>query len=90
MSKHPPKKLAELSHRLAALLYLTAETLQEIEPTTQIANDVISDCKNLQPKIESVLDDLFQVKQVAASNYLIDLANKVDTVVRKNFQQIQQ
>lgn len=87
MSKSP-KQQAILSHRLACLLYLTAETLQELEPTKGIAIDYMQDCKNLQEKTETLLEDLFSFKQVSGSSYLIDLSNKVDTVVRKNYQQI--
>ena len=87
MSKSP-KQQAIQSHKLACLLYLTAETLQEIEPTKETAIEYMQDCKNLQEKTESLLEDIFSFKEVSGSSYLIDLANKVDTVVRKNYQKI--
>jgi hypothetical protein len=83
-----PKKEAQTTHKIAVLCYLLSETLQEYGAETQESKDIVTDCNNLNTKLENVLDDLFQVKQIKGSTYLIDLCNKVDTVIRKNYQQI--
>lgn len=88
MSTKSPKQQIQRSHKLACLLYLTAETLQEMESVNEVAENYIQDCKKLQQTTEEILEKLFSYKQVRSSSYLIDLTNKVDTVVRKNYQQI--
>lgn len=80
------KKSAVQSHKIAALCYLLAEALQEAGADGKTALEIKSECKSLGKKCEDVLEDLFQVKQIYGSTYLIELSNKVDTVVRKNFE----
>jgi hypothetical protein len=82
------KKSAVQSHKIAALCYLLAEALQEVGANAENALQIKSECESLGQKCEGVLEDLFQVKQVYGSTYLIELSNKVDTVIRKNYQQI--
>ncbi len=82
------KKAAVQSHKIATLCYLLAETLHEYGAETNEALGIKSDCESLASKIEKVLEDLFQVKQIKGSTYLMELCNKVDTIIRKNYQQI--
>lgn len=82
------KKSAVQSHKIAALCYLLAEALQEVGANTETALEMKVEAKSLGKKCENVLEDLFQVKQIKGSTYLTDLCNKVDTVIRKNYQQI--
>jgi hypothetical protein len=80
------KKTAVQSHKIAALCYLLAEALQEVGANAETALEIKAECESLGKKCEDVLEDLFQVKQIYGSTYLIELSNKVDTVVRKNFE----
>jgi hypothetical protein len=82
------KKSAVQSHKIAALCYLLAEALQEAGANGEMALEIKNECETLGVKCENVLEDLFQVKEVYGSTYLIELSNKVDTVIRKNHQQI--
>ena len=83
-----PKREAQQSHKIAALCYLLSEALQEAGATADTALQIKQDCENLGAKCEKVLDDLFKIKEVSGSTYLTELSNKVDTVIRKNYQQI--
>lgn len=82
------KKSAVQSHKIAALCYLLAEALQEVGANAETALEIKVEAQSLGKKCENVLEDLFQVKQIKGSTYLTDLCNKVDTVIRKNYQQI--
>ena len=82
------KKSAVQSHKIAALCYLLAEALQEVGANAETAVEMKIEAQSLGKKCENVLEDLFQVKQIKGSTYLNDLCNKVDTVIRKNYQQI--
>lgn len=84
------KQEAQQSHKIAALCYLLAEALQDANATASTALEIKTECESLGTKCENVLEDLFRVKQVYGSNYLVDLSNKVETVIRKNYQQITQ
>lgn len=82
------KKLAVQSHKIAALCYLLAEALEDVGANAETAVEIKTEAQSLGTKCQNVLEDLFQVKQVKGSTYLTDLCNKVDTVIRKNYQQI--
>lgn len=82
------KKSAVQSHKIAALCYLLAEALQEVGANAETALEMKANAEVLGAQCEKVLEDLFQVKQIKGSTYLTDLCNKVDTVIRKNYQQI--
>lgn len=82
------KKSAVQSHKIAALCYLLAEALQEVGANAETALEMKANAQVLGAQCENVLEDLFQVKQIKGSTYLTDLCNKVDTVIRKNYQQI--
>jgi hypothetical protein len=82
------KKSAIQSHKIAALCYLLAESLHEVGADAETALEMKANAEVLGAQCEQVLEDLFQVKQIKGSTYLTDLCNKVDTVIRKNYQQI--
>lgn len=82
------KKSAVQSHKIAALCYLLAEALEDAGANAETALEMKVEAQSLGKKCENVLEDLFKVKQIKGSTYLTDLCNKVDTVIRKNYQQI--
>lgn len=83
-----PKKEVKLTHKIAALCYLLTEALQDVGANSDAALEMQNDCKNLGAKCEMVLEELFQVKEVSGSTYLVELSNKVETVINKNYIQI--
>lgn len=83
-----PKREAEISHRIAALSFSLIHALNEIEANSQTALELKDISEKMQKKCEQILEECFQVKQVSSTNYLVDLSNKIDTVVRKNYQRI--
>lgn len=83
-----PKREAEISHRIAALSFSLIHALNEIEANSQTALELKEISEKMHQKCEQILEECFQVKQVSSTNYLVDLSNKIDTVVRKNYQRI--
>jgi len=83
-----PKKINQLSHRLAVLSNLMLETLDEIGATTDIAIDFKYKCKELLPFCEKMVDDVFMLNEIKSTTYMTDLSNKVDTVIRKEYKPI--
>lgn len=83
-----PKKEAELSHQIAALSFSLIHALNEIGATSKTALELKEISEKMHQKCEQILEECFQVKQVSSTNYLVDLSNKIDTVVRKNYQRI--
>lgn len=82
------KKYAVQSHKIAVLCYLLAESLEDVGANAETALEMKTEAQSLGAKCQNVLEDLFQVKQIKGSTYLTDLCNKVDIVIRKNYQQI--
>lgn len=83
-----PKKEALISHKIAVLSGLLVESLEEINATSTASLEVKQKAKEIIPFCENMLTEVYFVKQIRTSNYLNDLSNKVDTVIRKNFQHI--
>lgn len=83
-----PKREAELSHTIAALSFSLVHALNEIEANSQTALELKDLSLKMQQKCEQILEDCFQVKQVSSTSYLVSLSNKIDTVVRKNYERI--
>ena len=80
------------THELAVLSHLMAESLDDIEQMagglSPEALNLKQKCREITPMVEKILTELYQVDQIHSTTYLTDLANKVHTVLRKNYKQI--
>lgn len=83
-----PKESALISHRIAVLSSLLVESLEEIGATSVASKEMKQKANEMIPFCESMLAEVYSVKQVRTTNYINDLSNKVDTIIRKNYQQI--
>jgi len=86
--KTTPKRHAQLTHKIAVLSCLMIDALDDIGANSSIALSFKNKCEDMIPFCERILTDSFSAKQVRNTTYLNDLANKVDTVIRKNYQKI--
>ena len=88
------KRLAQSCHKLVVLSMLLQETLDEVGPWLAEGHDDLCDtefkdaCKVVGDKCEELLTTVFDIKEVRTSSYMTDLANQVDTTVRKNFKPV--
>lgn len=85
-----PKRHNQLSHKIAVLANLMTGALDEIGATSELATDFKNKCEELMPFCERIVDDTYQAKQIRSSTYLNELSNKVDTVIRKNYELIKE
>lgn len=77
-----------LYHKLAALSNLLIMELDEMKPTAEIGANMHQKAKEFIETLEPFIEASFDSEQVRSGTYLIDLCNKVDTVIRKNYEQI--
>jgi hypothetical protein len=62
--------------------------LDEMKPTAAIGANLHQKSKEFAEALEPFLESAFDSKQVRSSTYLTDVSHKVDTVIRKNYEQI--
>ena len=62
--------------------------LDEMQPTAEIGANMHQKAKEFIEVLEPFIEALFDSEQIRSGTYLTDLCNKVDTVIRKNYEQI--
>lgn len=85
-----PKREAEITHRIAALSFSLINAFDELKAETPFASEFKNEASSFIDKCEKILDQSYGVKTISAGNYLPGLSNKIDTVVRRNFEQIKE
>lgn len=87
MSKVPsPKRQAILCHKLAVLLALSVEAMDELHVEADLGLEIKEGSEALMPKLEKFIEEVFGIPEVTQSTYLSQLSKKVDTLVRQNYQ----
>ena len=82
------KKERILFHKIAALTNLLIMELDEMKPTADIGANMHQKAKEFIETLEPFIEATFDSDQIRNGTYLIDLCHKVDTVIRKNYEQI--
>jgi len=82
------KKQRVLCHKIATLSNLLIMELDEMKPTAEIGVNMHQKAKEFIIALEPFIEASFDSEQVRSGTYLIDLCHKVDTVIRKNYEQI--
>lgn len=85
MKKPSKKRFAVLCNKLAVLASLQLEVLDEIGGDTEKYGRLHKANKEIISACEEVVDSIYQVQEIRTSTYLSDLNNKVDSVVRNNY-----
>ena len=83
-----PKQQAQEAHKIAVLFGLLAESTERLAPGSPVSNKIKSKSLEILPLADAFINEVFSIKSVSESTYMTDLMNKVDTVIRKNFQQV--
>lgn len=78
------KRKNQLMHKLVVLSSLLLENLDELKPTTQ---RMIRVHKDLTDFCELLNKEIANTSTVQKSTYFQELANKVDTIIRKNYEE---
>ena len=75
-------------HKLAILTNLLVIELDEIKPTAEVGANLHQKAKEFIETLEPFLNVVYDSKQICSGTYLSDMTNKIDTVIRKNYEQI--
>jgi len=75
-------------HKVAFLTNLLITELDDIKPTAEIGANVHIKSKEFVVALEPFLEVVYDSKQICSGTYLSDMTNKIDTVIRKGFEQI--
>jgi hypothetical protein len=77
-----PSRKNQLMHKMVVLVHLQLELLDELKPTTGRMQKYRTDLIGFSEELNNAICDTDTVQR---STYFQNLANKVDTVIRKNF-----
>jgi hypothetical protein len=80
------KRQAVICHKIAALSYLLAEALDELNP--EVADSNPFQCDAMADKCNEIVSDVFGVQEIASSTYLQNMSTQVDTAIRRNYVRI--
>jgi hypothetical protein len=88
MKPNNNKKHNISSHKIAVLSYMLISELNDIGANSVLAKEIIDKGKELEDALEPMLEAVFESKQITKGTYLNELAFKIDTIIRKNYQRI--
>jgi hypothetical protein len=75
-------------HKLAVLTNLLIIELDEMNPSADIGANIHQKAKEFIEVLEPFIEASFDSEQVRSGTYLTEMFHKVDTVIRKNYEQI--
>jgi hypothetical protein len=82
-----PKRQAVICHKIAALSYLLAEALDELNPEVADSNPFKKQCDAMADKCNEIVSDVFGVQEIAS--YISSKHEyQVDTAIRRNYVRI--
>ncbi len=80
------KKQDMQRHKLAVLTHLLIEEVNTIDGVLSAnATDLLEKAKAFELALEPMLESVYSNKKISKTTYLNELANKVDTAVRKGY-----
>lgn len=82
------KKEALRFHKLAVLSNSLITELDELKPTAGYGKNLQEKAKAFIEALEPFLESAFDSDMVKSSTYLTDMCNKIDTIIRKNYEYI--
>ena len=83
--KMTPKESAQAAHLVAICSYLIMENLDGVMELNPDAAELIKkEFSTVQKVCETISTAAFGVKEVSSTTYMQDMANKINTVIRKN------
>jgi hypothetical protein len=77
------KRKKVLMHKLATLSMLLLDNLDDLEPDTPIMKKYKEDLTGF---CEELTNTLAHTTTVQKTTYFTDMSNKIDTILRKNFE----
>lgn len=75
-------------HKITVLTDLLLIELDEMKPTAILGVELHKKAQDFSKALEPFLEMAFKSKEVSSTTYFTDVANKVDTIIRKNYNEI--
>ncbi len=75
-------------HKITVLTHLLLLELDEMKPTAILGVELHRKAQDFSKALEPFLEMAFKSKEVSSTTYFTDVANKVDTIIKKNFTEI--
>lgn len=75
-------------HKITVLTDLLLLELNEMKPTAILGVELHKKAQDFSKALEPFLEMAFKSKEVSSTTYFTDVANKVDTIIRKNYNEI--
>ena len=77
-------------HKVTVLTNLLLLELDEMQPTAILGVELHTKAQAFSEALEPFLETAFKSTQISSTTYLSDIINKVDTIIRKNYEQIKE
>lgn len=82
------KKHHQQTHNIAVLTYLLITELNDIKANSLLAKEIIKQGNAFELALEPLLETVFDSKQISKGTYLNKIGHQVETVIRKNYENI--
>jgi hypothetical protein len=82
------KKHHQQTHKIAVLTYLLITELNDIKANSLLAKEIIKQSEAFELALEPLLETVFESKQISKGTYLNKIGHQVETVIRKNYENI--
>lgn len=82
------KKHHQSTHKIAVLTYLLITELNDIKANSLLAKEIIKQGEAFELALEPLLETVFDSKQISKGTYLNKIGHQVETVIRKNYENI--
>lgn len=76
------------THKIAVLTYLLITELNDIKANSLLAKEIIKQGEVFELALEPLLETVFDSKQISKGTYLNKIGHQVETVIRKNYENI--
>lgn len=91
MSKISKKEKNRIFHKYLVESMLLLHTMDELKQINEFNDTSIKFKDNLEyntRECEELLKNVFKINSISSTTYIQELANKIDTVIRKNYHTI--
>lgn len=83
-----PKREAQICHTITVLMSLLADYTHEIKEFNPVSKQFKEKADELLPICEELLTKVYGFPEISSSTYLTDLSNKIDSIIRHNYERI--
>jgi hypothetical protein len=83
-----PKREAQICHTVTVLMALLADYTHEIDELKPLSKRFKDKVEDLLPVCEELITKVYGFPEISSSTYLTDLSNKIDSIIRHNYERI--